>query len=438
MLLFRQLKQQLSQQLQALSAGQIQPPFPLNFLQLWAEVEVPQSPNLPDHTLLAWLKAQACFPHFFWQHRTDAQQYATLGAVRHFTYLEDASQFSQETGFRLFGGVQFEGACQFILPRLSLAKSSQKMTACLTLDYAFFAEEKAQCEALLAELGKIAPLKSPRYHPLFQQSACDYAQWTAHVEQGISHIQEYELSKVVLANSTTFTFSETPCPYALLAQSQKKNNGCYHFLWSETAGEAFIGSSPERLYKREDRTFYTEALAGTVGVSEDPTQTEQNALWLLNDHKNIYENLLVVDDICTHLADCAKDIQVGDAQIKRLRNVQHLWRPIHTTLEGYVTDADCLARLHPTAAVAGLPRLSAKQFIAQTEPFSRGWYAGTLGSFCPNNAEFCVTLRSAQLQGQEITLYAGAGIVEESHPDAEWQEIERKALAMKSLWQEEI
>lgn len=213
----------------------------------------------------------------------------------------------------------------------------------------------------------------------------------------------------------------------------KKNVGCYHFLWSENGEQTFIGSSPERLYQRQGRAFYTEALAGTAAVTEDAEQTENNALWLLNDPKNRYENWLVVDDICSHLTDCAADIQVGEAHIKRLKNVQHLRRVIQTQLAETVNDGDCLARIHPTAAVAGLPRPLATEFICQHEPFQRGWYAGTLGYLMPEKAEFCVTLRSGVIKQNQITLYAGAGIVEGSTPEAEWQEIERKSLAMVSL-----
>ncbi|MFW8188802.1 chorismate-binding protein, partial [Klebsiella pneumoniae] len=77
------------------------------------------------------------------------------------------------------------------------------------------------------------------------------------------------------------------------------------------------------------------------------------------DAKNQRENMLVVDDICQRLQGGTHSLDVTSAEILRLRKVQHLRRSIHAVLT-YVDDADCLQRLQPTAAVAGLPRQAAR------------------------------------------------------------------------------
>jgi len=89
--------------------------------------------------------------------------------------------------------------------------------------------------------------------------------------------------------------------------------------------------------------------------------------------------------------------------------------------------------LQPTAAVAGLPRQAAREFIARNEPFDREWYAGSAGYLSLAQSEFCVALRSARVQGSCVRLYAGAGIVSGSDPEQEWQEIENKAAGLRSL-----
>ena len=416
MSIFNQLKQKLSQQLHSLSATQ-------GLIQLHAEVAI----SAGNEHLLAWLKGQTQFPQFFWQSRDTDQTIVAIGATQRFDDLDQAEHFNRQFPYTLIGGLQFDGQASFILPTLLLVKNGAQLTACLNLDLSHSIE-------LDSLFQPISELQAGRSNPIFAtESACNSQYWQQNIALAIHEIEQYHFSKVVLANAKTLTFAQPLNPYDLLFASQQKNLGCYHFLWSETGEQTFIGSSPERLYQRHHRQFYTEALAGTVAVTEDPEETEQNALWLLNDQKNIYENLLVVDDICSHLADCATDIQVGDAQIKRLHNVQHLRRLIHTTLADNVTDSDCLARIHPTAAVAGLPRADAKQFIAQHEGFKRGWYAGTLGYLSPEQAEFCVTLRSALIQQNQMTVYAGAGIVEGSDPQSEWLEIERKSRGMLVL-----
>lgn len=379
--------------------------------------------------LLAWLKGQNAFPQMFWQQRNQQESFATIGQCKMFNNLDEAEQFSRTHQIKLVGGIQFEGTVHFILPRLLLSQSEQQIQA----ELFGYGDEIELLLSFLDELQQAQSFQTTTNRLLARQQYCQFADWQRNVQAAIKTIQTGKVDKIVLANATQLQVAYPLSIYDLLAQSRQNNLGCYHFLWAENAQSGFIGSSPERLYLRQGKQLYTEALAGTVAVSQDEQETAENALWLLNDHKNLYENWLVVDDICTNLADCAGDIQVGEAHIKALNRVQHLRRFIQTELSHGVSDREYLKRIHPTAAVAGLPRSQAITFIQQHEPFKRGWYAGTLGYFSPEQAEFCVTLRSALIQGKQMTLYSGAGIVAESDPYAEWQEIERKALTMAEL-----
>lgn len=418
MSVFTQLEQQLSEQLSQLQSTQ-------GWIQLTAEVNL----SVEESLLLGWLKSQnQHFPHFFFEKRDEKQTIAAIGAVKTFSSLEEAQVFVQSTSLSLIGGIQFEGICQFVLPRLMLVKNSQNLTAYLTLN---LSEQAVDFTEFFTELNSTSLVQN--YQISAPQSACTFEQWKANIEQAIIQIKLGDLRKVVLANATQLTFENLISAYDLVEQSRAINLGCYHFLWAENAQNAFVGSTPERLYYRKGNQLFTEALAGTVAVSDNPIETEQNAQWLLKDAKNIYENQLVVEDIEEHLNAYVEAFEVHLPEIKRLHNVQHLRRRIEAILKADVLDQDCLRQIHPTAAVAGLPRAKAKQFIAENEPFKRGWYAGTLGIFNPQEAEFCVTLRSAKIEHNQITLYAGAGIVKESEPVSEWQEIERKSQALAKL-----
>ena len=418
MSVFTQLEQQLSEQLSQLQSTQ-------EWIQLTAEVNL----SVEESLLLGWLKSQnQHFPHFFFEKRDENQTIAAIGAVKTFSSLEEAQVFVQSTSLSLIGGIQFEGICQFVLPRLMLVKNSQNLTAYLTLN---LSEQAVDFTEFFTELNSTSLVQN--YQISAPQSACTFEQWKMNIKRAITQISMGDLRKVVLANATQLTFDNLISAYDLVEQSRAINLGCYHFLWAENAQNAFVGSTPERLYYRKGNQLFTEALAGTVAVSDNPIETEQNAQWLLNDAKNIYENQLVVEDIEEHLNAYVEAFEVHLPEIKRLHNVQHLRRRIEATLKADVLDQDCLRQIHPTAAVAGLPRAKAKQFIAQNEPFKRGWYAGTLGIFNPQEAEFCVTLRSAKIEHNQITLYAGAGIVKESEPVSEWQEIERKSQTLSKL-----
>ncbi|VTM21628.1 Menaquinone-specific isochorismate synthase [Raoultella terrigena] len=152
----------------------------------------------------------------------------------------------------------------------------------------------------------------------------------------------------------------------------------------------------------------------------------------MHDDKNQRENMLVVEDICQRMQDEVQMLEVLPPQVVRLRNVQHLRRCIWTALNA-PDDTRCLHQLQPTAAVAGLPRRAALDFITQNEPFIRGWYAGSAGYLSLAQSEFCVALRSAKVENDTLRLYAGAGIVSGSDPEQEWQEIENKAAGLRSL-----
>lgn len=422
MSIFNQLKQQLSEQ-------------PTENKTYFGLIEYQASVPFPEENvaLLNWLKAQENYPHFFWQARDTDQTIASIGTAKSFSSLEEAQQFVTQTQLGLVGGLQFEGNCQFILPRLQLVKNQKNLTAYFYLNEAELAQQAVIFEQFFANFTQTLPLELTENNLLSLTSVYDFDSWQQNIERAISHIQQHKFNKVVLANAKTLQFEHELSAYDLLAASQTTNLGCYHFIWAENAKSAFVGSSPERLYHRKGHQFNTEALAGTAPVTESAIQTELNAEWLLTDPKNIYENQLVVDDIQMNLEDCTTEIVVSQAEIKRLHNVQHLRRKIAAQLKPNMSDADCLARIHPTAAVAGLPRQAAKQFIAEYEQFSRCWYAGTFGYLQPDEAEFCVALRSAHIEQNCITLYAGAGIVEESEPQSEWQEIERKSLALAKL-----
>ena len=217
-----------------------------------------------------------------------------------------------------------------------------------------------------------------------------------------------------------------------MASSRRLNLNCYHFFMAFSADTAFLGSSPERLYRRRDTALRTEALAGTVANHPEDHRAWQLGDWLMKDDKNQRENMLVVEDICQRLQHHTRTLEILPAQVLRLRKVQHLRRCIWTELK-QPDDEQCLHILQPTAAVAGLPRQAAREFIAKVEPFDREWYAGSAGYLSRDQSEFCVTLRSARVHDDALRLYAGAGIVSGSDPEQEWQEIENKAAGLRSL-----
>lgn len=143
----------------------------------------------------------------------------------------------------------------------------------------------------------------------------------------------------------------------------------------------------------------------------------------------------MVEDICQRLQADTLTLDVLPPQVLRLRKVQHLRRCIWTALNK-ADDVICLHQLQPTAAVAGLPRDLARQFIARHEPFTREWYAGSAGYLFTTKRILRFPALS-KISGNVVRLYAGAGIVRGSDPEQEWQEIDNKAAGLRTLLQME-
>ena len=142
----------------------------------------------------------------------------------------------------------------------------------------------------------------------------------------------------------------------------------------------------------------------------------------------------VVDGVVAKLLARNRVVEVeAEPSLVRLRKVQHLKRNIHASLRAGINGVQLLSALQPTAAVAGLPRQESMQFILDNEPFARGWYAGSMGYISHERAEFCVAIRSALVLGDQVQLFAGAGIVPGSVAEHEWAELDKKMSTLLTL-----
>lgn len=391
---------------------------------------------------LGWLASQPVWPQFYWQQRNGDEEAAVLGAVAAFSSLESAQQFLHQhdnhPDLRIWGLNAFEPQRgNLLLPRLEWRRCAGVASLRLHLySDVSLREDAAHAIAFISSLAPVKPLPALRLNLTGEQNWPDKAGWTNLIKLATQTIAGEDLDKVVLARATDLQFSQSVNAAAVMASSRRLNLNCYHFFMAFSADSAFLGSSPERLYRRRDTALRTEALAGTVANHPEDHRAWQLGEWLMKDDKNQRENMLVVEDICQRLQGCTQTLDVLPPQVLRLRKVQHLRRCIWTELN-QADDMLCLMQLQPTAAVAGIPRELAREFIQQNEPFEREWYAGSAGYLSRRQSEFCVSLRSAKISANVVRLYAGAGIVRGSDPEQEWQEIDNKAAGLRTLLQME-
>ena len=347
---------------------------------------------------------------------------------------------------RLFGGFAFhaEGssgepwgafpAARFVLPRVQVTETRDGTWLTVTA-----VGEDATSDAVEArverERDRIVDLPDPgpgtdRPGVRDRRRTTDRATWTESVDDAVARVRAGDLRKVVLAQGLAVDLSRPVSAPDLLGRLGTAYPDCYRFLVEPDADPppAFLGATPERLVRLHGRTVSTGALAGTTGRGDTPAEDEWLAEELAADQKNGREHDLVVGAVRDQLAPFGR-VRVGERDVKRLATIQHLYTPISATLARDAHVLDLVEALHPTPAVGGLPPDRALATIRDTEPFDRGWYAAPVGWFdAAGNGEFAVAIRSAVVapDRRRVTAFAGVGLVADSDPDEEWDEVQLK------------
>lgn len=253
------------------------------------------------------------------------------------------------------------------------------------------------------------------------------AEWTAQVESVLEKIDAGPLTKVVIAQALTVDLAETIDVPALLERLRRQYPNCYRFSFQHDDGGTFFGAPPERLVAKRDGAIETEALAGSVPRGDTPAADDEYVAAMLDDEKIAHEHELVVDAIRTQLEPFVSDLTVAERTVRRLATIQHLRTSIQAQLNGDRHVLELVEALHPTPAVGGVPPALAWETIRSRECFDRGWYAAPIGWFdADGDGEFAVGIRSGVATDDQVTLFAGNGLVADSDPADEWDEVQLK------------
>jgi len=251
--------------------------------------------------------------------------------------------------------------------------------------------------------------------------------WREQVMAATEKVRCGDLRKVVLAQSLAVDLHRPIDVPSALGRLSETYPDCFRFLFEPAVGGTFFGATPERLVTLEGKNVQTEALAGSTGRGDTQEEDEWLAAELHGSEKDVHEHELVVEAIRDQLAPLAADITTGSRTIRKLDTVQHLQTPIRAELNRDIHVLSLVEALHPTPAVGGLPPDDALRTIRETEAFDRGWYASPIGWLdADGNGTFAVAIRSALAADDTATLFAGAGIVGDSDPDEEYDELQLK------------
>lgn len=258
------------------------------------------------------------------------------------------------------------------------------------------------------------------------------AEWMATCEHALAAIRRGELHKVVIARAERRELSRSFNLAATLAGLRASADG--QIFAFEHGGDWFVSATPELVWRNHGAEFKTNAVAGTVARYTD---AETSAAALLASHKDREEHAWVVEGIRDALRGRTTRLECPAApQVMTLPRLQHLYTPISGALRPGLGAMDAVAALHPTAALSGYPQAAAVRWLRRYGGLERGWYAAPVGWLdLAGDAALWAAIRSALIRGDHAYLFAGAGIVADSQPDAEWRETELKLSTMRRAFE---
>ncbi|MGE0490614.1 MAG: anthranilate synthase component I [Vulcanimicrobiota bacterium] len=299
-----------------------------------------------------------------------------------------------------------------------------------------YARGCAELEGLVRRLQRALDYQPPGgpsngYQPeeAFNRTEADYMQA---VEQAKEYIRAGDIFQLVLSQRyRRATWTDAVSIYRAL---RILNPSPYMFLLD--LGEfQLVGSSPEMLVKLEGDLAETRPIAGTRPRGKSEQEDAALAQDLLADPKERAEHVMLVD---LGRNDLGRVCRYGTVEVphfmevERYSHVMHLVSKVYGRLREGLTGIDLARACFPAGTVSGAPKIRAMQLIDELEPTRRGPYAGAVGYFSYWGAvDTCITIRTLVMKDGYVYLQAGAGIVADSDPAAEYRETLAKLAALR-------
>jgi len=299
-----------------------------------------------------------------------------------------------------------------------------------------FEQAHDRLQALLTCLGKPvnmpASLPSTKTELIRKFKAADF-------ESAVRKTKEYILAgdcmQVVIGQRISKPFTDSPL--ALYRALRSLNPSPYMYFY-DFGDMQIVGSSPEILVRQEKRAaekiVTIRPLAGTRPRGANPEEDERLAKELLADPKEIAEHVMLIDLARNDVGRIAKtgSVKVTDSMsIEKYSHVQHIVSSVEGDLIDNMSNMDVLRATFPAGTLSGAPKIRAMEIIDEMEIVKRGVYGGAVGylSFS-GDMDVAIAIRTGVIRNGMLHSQAGAGVVADSDPTAEWKETEAKARAV--------
>jgi anthranilate synthase component 1 len=255
-------------------------------------------------------------------------------------------------------------------------------------------------------------------------------------EDGVRRVQEYiragDAFQVVLSQRLTVPLAARPFD---LYRALRTLNPSPYLFFLELDGVRLIGSSPEVMVRLEEGRVTVRPIAGTRRRGKDAVEDARLSADLLADPKEVAEHLMLLD---LGRNDVGRVARWGTVRVPHRMVIEKYSHVLHlvSTVEGELRDGmsamDVFRASFPAGTVSGAPKVRAMEIIDELEPRRRGPYAGAVGYFGygGRTMDTAIAIRTVVAQGGKAHVQAGAGIVADSQPAAEYEETLNKARAL--------
>jgi anthranilate synthase component 1 len=252
-----------------------------------------------------------------------------------------------------------------------------------------------------------------------------------HVRAAKEHIAAGDIYQVVL--SQRFEAEVSADPFTVYRALRHVNPSPYMYF-VRMGGISIVGSSPEMLVRVEGSRVETHPIAGTRPRGRTAEEDMRLSEELKRNEKERAEHVMLVD---LGRNDVGRVCEYGSVRVPQFMGLERFSHVMHLTsiVEGKLADdrdrLDALVSCFPAGTVSGAPKVRAMQIIKELEPSGRGIYAGAVGYLdFAGNLDFCIAIRTVIMAKGKAYVQAGAGIVMDSNPAAEYEETRDKARAL--------
>src|SRR5687767_12718280 len=245
------------------------------------------------------------------------------------------------------------------------------------------------------------------------------------------HIAAGDIYQVVLSQRFETTLAADPFT---VYRALRHVNPSPYMYFLRVGDRSIVGSSPEMLVRVEGRKIQTHPIAGTRPRGRSEEEDVRLAEELKRNEKERAEHVMLVD---LGRNDVGRVAAYGSVRVptymalERYSHVMHLVSVVDGKLDDHHDRLDALVACFPAGTVSGAPKVRAMEIIAELEGSRRGVYAGAVGYLdFAGNLDFCITIRTVLIENGRAYVQAGAGIVADSNPTAEYEETRDKARAV--------